>query len=184
MELRVRGRLCARHCARPPHASRPRAAPRATCPARRGMGPGGEPQASPGCSASGELFKVRVPGPPQTSCIGVPYPLPSGERSHLSWVRAPAHGTAQAQLQVVSCFLNCAPTVCLALCRLLEEPGVVQPLSSGNMQQLREPGPHTGLRTDGTLGAVRRQPRMAPSLLAWATSHSSLQESFLKGPQN
>lgn len=132
----------------------------------------------------GSFSKYGCPGPLRPAASAFPTRSRPGERSHLSWVRAPAHGTAQAQLQVVSCFLNCAPTVCLALCRLLEEPGVVQPLSSGNMQQLREPGPHTGLRTDGTLGAVRRQPRMAPSLLAWATSHSSLQESFLKGPQN
>lgn len=142
LEWRLPGCLCARCCARPPHASRPQAAPRATCPAR---GPRREPQAGPGRSARGELFKVQGPGPPQTSCIrSVPYPLPPGKRSHLSRVRGRACSTARARQRVVSCFLTCAPTMRLALYPLLEEPGVVQPLSLGNTQQLRESGPHTG----------------------------------------
>lgn len=76
------------------------------------------------------------------------------------------------------CFLNCAPTVRQALCQLLEEPGLSAPPLGEEHSAAVGARATQRLRTEPQIGEESAQEGSFPA------SNASLQESFLKGPEN
>lgn len=167
------------------------------CPARQGAGPAVGPRSSPGGASLfaleavpvGERFKVQVPRPhlrPEASGCRARGP----GHQHFLTARV-ENASTQHRLggPFFAAFFRCtshAPGTLLVARRSLESFGS-RPFPEGTPGQLQESGPcsHSSeVRTDqpSELEGVSR----GWSLPCWprATSNSSLQKTFLKGPDS